>query len=522
VPSMPLPDGDQPWPPKHLAPVYSQIATWAAWYSGDPEALAAIYGGSQGYDSTGFFASERGGWRGAVGRAIERWFWGTRLSQGEQRTKLHLPAASDIASTSADLLFSEAPTLTVEDKATQARLAELAGDGMQAALLEAAEIAAGLGSVYLRTVWDTEARPDGPWLTGVHPDAVVPEWSWGELAAATLWRVLRDDGRTVVRHLERHNPGRITHGVYEGTPEKLGRPAPLTEYPETASIDGLSDGNVVETGVPKLLIEYVPNIKPNRLWRNVPTAAPFGRADIAGTEPLMDALDEAWTSWMRDLRLAKARLVVPRAYLQSNGPGRGAGFDVDKELYEALDMLPGDDTGAQITLVQFAIRVEEHAKTVEALWSSIVRACGYSVQTFGELGDAGAGVTATEIRARQRRSFMTAGKKVRYWRPRLASSIETLLMVDAAVFGSRITPVRPQVEFGDSIAEDPRTTAETLSLLETARAISTEMKVRAQHPDWEGPEVAAEVARIKAEQAMSELTDPATFRGNPPADPAEE
>jgi len=44
---MPLPaGGNEPWPPKHLDPVYGRSATWAAWYSGGPEQLSAIYGGA--------------------------------------------------------------------------------------------------------------------------------------------------------------------------------------------------------------------------------------------------------------------------------------------------------------------------------------------------------------------------------------------------------------------------------------------------------------------------------------------
>ena len=141
---MPLPaGGNEPWPPKYLDPVYSRIATWAAWYSGDPEQLSAIYGGTRAYDSTGYFASEGGRWKARAKRAVARWFWGTSLAEGEQRTELHLPVAGDVASTSADLLFSEPPKLTVKDKATQERWVELADDGTQAALLECAEIAPG-------------------------------------------------------------------------------------------------------------------------------------------------------------------------------------------------------------------------------------------------------------------------------------------------------------------------------------------------------------------------------------------
>lgn len=510
---MPLPDGGKTaWPPKHLDPVYAKIGTWAAWYGGSPDELSAVYGGSTNEDTTGFFASERGGFRGRIRRALERWFWGSQLPRGEQRTKLHVPIASDIASTSADLLFSEPPTLTVEDTTTQDRLAELIDDGVHANLLEAAEIAAGLGGVYLRVVWDRDLQ-DHPWLAAVHPDSAVPEWTWGKLAAVTFWRVLLDDGNTVVRHLERHEPGVVLHGVYEGTHDELGNPRPLTDYAETAGLAEAIDegGDRIVTGIDRLTAVYVPNIRPNRCWRNLPAAASLGRADFAGTEPLMDALDETWSSWMRDLRLAKARIIVPGVYLQANGPGQGATFDLDREVYEAVNVLPGQGE-MQISAQQFAIRVEEHDRTAQALTTNVVRGSGYSEQTFG-LADAVA-ATATEVVARERRSMITRDKKTRYWRPALQEIVETLLMIDATVFSSGATPQRPEIEFGDSVSEDPKAVAETLALLEQARAVSIEYKVRMLHPDWPEPDVTAEVERIKDETGAGPMPDPGTFRGD--------
>lgn len=513
---MALPTGGKtPWPPKHLDPIYNKIGTWSAWYSGEPEQLAAVYGGQASYDNTGFFASQTGGFKARVRNAVQRWFWGTRQPVGEQRTKLHIPLAGDIASTSADLLFSEPPTLTVDKTATQDRLDELVDDGTHANLLEAAEIAAGLGGVYLRVVWDRNIS-DRPWLSAVHPDAAVPEWTWGRLSAVTFWRVLAEDGNVVVRHLERHEPGMILHGVYKGTTDELGTLQPLTEYAETA---GIADS--VPTGLKdRLTAVYVPNMRPNRCWRNTPAAASLGRADIAGTEPMMDALDETWTSWMRDLRLAKARLVVPSVYLQTNGPGQGARFDAEREVYEQLNVLPGSDGALKVEQVQFAIRVDEHERTALALTTDIVRAAGYAAQTFGMQGDVG--ITATEVTARERKSFITRDKKIRYWRPALQEIFETLMMVDALSFGSGITPERPAIEFGDSVSEDPGAVAQTMQLLDAARAMSTETKVRTLHPDWEDAEVDEEVARIKDENAMGPLQDPGTFTGQPDDKPPQD
>lgn len=511
---MALPEPNTAWPPKRLDPVYGRIATWAAWYGGDPADLAAIYGGSAGSDpsGTGFFASERGGFRAAVKRAVDRWFWGSTPPAGEQRTKLHVPLAGDIATTSADLLFSEPPTVTAEDTATQGVLDELVDDRMHANLLEAAEIAAALGGVYLRIMWN-RAVSRTPWIAAVHPDAAVPEFIGGRLAAVTFWCVLAEDGQRVVRHLERHEPGAILHGVYDGDRDSLGRLVPLTEYAETRALSkGLADGNRVDTAAPNRLTAcYIPNMRPARCWRNIPAGAYQGRADIQGAEPLLDALDETWSSWMRDLRLGKGRVITARAYLENNGPGKGASFDPEREIYEALDMLPGQ--GPPITIAQFAIRVDEHDRTATAIAENVIRAAGYSQQSFGMTGDVA--MTATEVTARERRSFITRGKKTRYWRPELAELLETLLVVLAGLFEVSVTPEKPEVEFGDSVQDDPESTARTLQLLEQARAASTEVKVRMLHPEWDDPAVAEEVQRIQDENGTAVPAADA-FGGGPP------
>ncbi|WP_369778844.1 phage portal protein [Streptomyces sp. R33] len=515
---MALPSGG-PWPPAELDAVRDKTAVWDAWYCGDPDVLSSIYGGQVGTDpgGTGFYASERGGLRGRVGRAVSRWFWGSSTPPGERRSKLHVPLASDIATTGSALLFSEPPTVSSEDKATNDRLDDLVDDGLHGTLLEAAELACALGGVYLRTVWDRTLYP-APWLD-VHPAShAVPEWQWGRLAAVTFWRILEADGDHVVRHLERHEPGFILHGLYQGTRDELGVRIPLTDQPATAGLAAVlgPDGDAIPTGIKQLTATYVPNMRPNRIWRGIPAAAHLGRPDIAGAEPLLDALDEVYSSWMRDVHLGKARIIVPRAYLESAGPGQGSTFDADRQIYSDLNLLPRSGDSAMITPVQFAIRVAEHRDTAQDLVEQILRTAGYSAQSFGEQGQTA--VTATEVVARERQSFTTRNRKIVYWRPALAEAIETLLAIDKAVFGSTVTPQRPEIEFGDSVSEDPQTIATTVELLRRGEAASTETLVRMQHPDWEDAQITAEADKILAESGRM-LSDPVATGAEGPGAP---
>lgn len=521
---MPLPSGGV-WPPPTLATVQNKLAEWSAWYSGDPEALSAVYGGQRTRDTTGLFAPERGGWRAAVGRTLERWFWGTRPTSPQPRTKLHVPLASDIAVTSANLLFGEMVSITSQDTGTQQRLDELVdASGLHSTLLEAAELCAALGGVYLRVCWDADLAPH-PWLSPVHADAAVPEWRMGRLVAVTFWRIVAESDRTVLRHLERHEPGLIEHGLYEGDHNELGRRIPLTEHEATAHLAGVVNAqSAIETRVPLLTAAYVPNMRPNRIWRSVPAAACLGRSDLQGIEPMLDGLDEVYSSWRRDIRLAKARLIVPRAYLHTHGRGNGASFDLEQELYEPLDIL-GDGTRMEISAQQFAIRVEEHQRSAADWMEQAVRGAGYSVQSFGQTGDTA--MTATEVVARERRSYATRGRKIGYWRQGLGDALAALLAIDNVVFGTGVVPSRPRIEWPDGVATDPKALAETLNMLRQAEAASTETLVRMFHPDWDDVAVAEEVERITKERGTA-VPDPFTLtpgdesEGEGPAEDGEE
>lgn len=508
---MPLPEGgNQPWPPPQFTEISHQMNVHATWWSGDPEQLAALYGETHWGDRPRNRPSQ---YRGGVIGSIARWFWGAPVPPGERRAKLHVPIASDIATASADLLFGEPPALKVDGKGAekaQERLDELADDGMlTAVLLEAAEVQAPLGGVYLVTTWDDQVA-DYPWLRAVHADCVIPEFRWGRLMAATLWREVERDGQTVWRHLERHEIGSIQHGLYKGTEDNLGSKVGLKDHASTADLD-----DTVEGVKDRLTIDYIPNMRPSRDDRGGEYTA-LGRSDYTpGALSMMDGLDECWSSWMRDLDLGKGRIIVPETYLQSNGPGQGAMFDSERRVYSGLNILDRGDGSPSITASQFEIRVDEHSRTAQELVTNIVRSCGYAEQTFGIASD-GSAMTATEVEARERRSYLTRTKKTRYWEAGLRSATTTLILVDEAKFsGPGIGDARIKVEFGKTIQDDLQVVAQTLQLLTAAEAASTETKVRLAHPDWDQDLIDEEVEKIRGDAA-------AAGGGAPPAgmDPA--
>ncbi|MHC3450774.1 hypothetical protein [Streptomyces prasinus] len=483
---------------------------WRAWYAGDPNHLAAVYGGVAAYTRNSvareFFQVDQ---RRATNSEL-RMFWGQDPSPGQQAAKLHVPIASDIAETSANLLWADVPQVTVDldsvtdkgtAKSTQAQIGRYLDDRGHAKMREAAELAAGLSNVYLRVVWDKTLRPR-PWTDVLQPESVVPTWRWGALAEAIVWRELAplQDGGEVWRLLEHHTPGTIEYGLYKGRVGVLGELMGLADHPDTEYlVKRVNAKGQQATGIDRLLITHLPNVLPNRVWDGVPGTAPLGRSDYSGVEPVMDALDETWTSWMRDLRLGKAQILLPQSMLDSDGPGTGGTYDLDREVRVSLNMLDegGKDT---ITQVQFKIRVEEHELTAKALRRQILSSAGYSAQSFGEEGTVAQ--TATEVAARKEESLTTRGTKILYQRPALLEHLTVMMMVDVRHCGAK--GVDPAAELTASwpqaVQPDPEATARTLQFLDSAGAISTYMKVKMRSPELDDTEVWAEVQRIREDK----------------------
>ncbi|MFI9598923.1 hypothetical protein ACIHCX_03410 [Streptomyces sp. NPDC052043] len=513
---------------------------WQAWYSGNTDHLAAVYGGPANYRSNAvarqFFEVDQ---RRAAGGEELRMFWGQPAAPGQQAAKLHIPLGGDIAEMSANLLWTDVPTVTVDadsvsDKAlaksTTDQIKRYLDDRGHAKMREASEMTAGLSNVYLRVVWDRALRPR-PWTDVIAAEAVVPTWRWGELAEAIVWRELLPlkDENKVWRLLEFHTPGAIEYGLYEGTVDTLGMRMDLADHPDTEYLVKRTDSQGRQsTGIDRLLITHLPNMLPNRQWDGIPDTAPLGRSDFAGIEPMMDALDETWTSWMRDLRLGKSRIMLPQSMLDTDGPGTGGSFNLDKELIVGLNMLDEGSKDA-ITEVQFTIRVDEHERTSKALRNQILSSAGYSGQSYGDEGSVA--VTATEVAARKELSLSTRGLKILYQRPALLQHLTTMLMVDVRHCGAK--GVDPAAELTASwpqaVQPDQEATARTLQLLDSAGAISTYMKVKLRSPELDEADVLAEVHRIIAEKdgATVPAGDPYNTgedpnAGDEPADPAPE
>ena len=468
-------------------------------------------------------------------------FWSKDPDDGLVR--MHLPVAGVMAQTSADLLFSDFPDVSipeaepyVEDgnkKEGEARAIEaferlrdiIAQSDLHSILLEASETCSAMGGVFLKVVWDADLA-DYPIVEVCQADNAIPEFKYGILTAVTFWKVIKPE--EIVRHdqlfgenkvyrlLERHEKGVIYNALYCGTSSEIGEPIPFEACPQYANLD-----YIIQTQCDRLLVEYIPNIKPNRLVRG----SALGQSDLAGLSQIFDAIDETYSSLMRDIRLARARLLVPETmldFVEDEGGQKTAKFDNDKAVYAyGAGILDAMDGKAQISANQFAIRVEEHINTILDLIERAITYAGYSPQTFGLKIEGGESGTALNIR--ERKTYITRQRKWKYWESSSESVFQLLLFVDNVHLGNG-TPYdyRPSLQMNDNVSRDPSSIADIIQKLSSAQALSVDTKVRMLHPDWEEDQVEAEVELISKEcgigmdMAGSDMIDDELDASRPP------
>lgn len=544
---MSLPDNKTAWPPAEHADRYHRLAKFDAWYSGDRARLERVYGGATGASTTGGPGTTINPQGSRVTRAIRAGvsaFWGNPPAQGETDARRHLPTAKDITVISSELLFSDPPTITVDGPVWeedgpvvsttpdgQQVRAYMAGDPkpetvkaqerldylLEAARFEslclaAAETQSAFGSVALRIAWDKTTIPDRPTITRVDADAAFPSYTWGMLEGVTFWRVVRNDGTGVWRHLELHKGGRIYHGLYQGEADNLGDQRPLTEHVSTRDIVVDEDGAVVgfqvdavEGSTPRTAVS-VPNMLPDPLDRR----GNVGASDYTeAVLDLLDAGDKVWSDMMLSVDDAKSRIIIAKSLLQSNGPGQGLSLNLNQRIFTQVNLAPNEKEGGGVPMekVQFDMRLDEYWSGIERIYTRTIQAAGYNPQTMGAEGNA-TPTTATEYNGNSKRSMSTRDKKIRYWVDALESLLTGLLVVDAREFASGITPMPVRVQFPEAVQPSMDDLLVGAAIMRREKLATLKTILEYIHPDWDARAIAEEVEAI---EASSQVIDPLTF-----------
>jgi hypothetical protein len=227
-------------------------------------------------------------------------------------------------------------------------------------------------------------------------------------------------------------------------------------------------------------------------------------SDYQSCVSLLDALDAAYTAWWRDIEDGRSRLMIDESLLDGTKSKDGSPrFNTNDRAYVKLAMEAarvGEHGYKPIEQVQFDIRMEEHKASCLHLIEQIVDRAGYSPASFG-FGLEGRAESGTALRMRERKSMLTRNKKSRYWTARIKDLLWQVGEFDRLMGGRGGWDIN--VTLSDSIVPDELERAQTVQALAAAGAVSLERMVRIINPDWDDPQVQAEVEAIRSETGLA-------------------
>ncbi len=513
------------WPPPQLATVTARVDECRVWWEGDPDKLDKYYGGTGRTSPSG---QQNKGLRAAWDA-----FWGKAgtTANGETAPRMHAPIARDISKLSAVSLFAKPPRILRagdEPESIQALIDDKFNTPrFHSNLYTAGETSSALSGVFGRVVWDEDIQ-DGTWIEWVDPDHAIAEWHRGRLKAVTFFTELdTDDPRTIWRHMERYEKGRIVHELYKGTATNLGVRMSLNDHEATQDIpvelgdDGYS---YVDLGIDELAVDYVPNELPNPEWAKDPQLRNLGSSDISvDLIPIYHKIDRVYSSLMWDVDAGRAKVVVSRDLLQNAGPGAGLHLPAEQGLFTQVGTAIGKEGSAESLFQYFqpAIRVLEHDQVGEMLLREVLRRTGYSPVSFGMSDEVAQ--TATEATGKKEWTVLTTEGKARYFGAALQHLTTTALRIDAVKFpGMGADLSEPlDLDWPPFAKESDLSRAQTVQAWSTAGAASTRTMVRYLHQDWDEDQVDEEVDEIEKGSAVEAPifgSDAPPFGGQPAGD----
>jgi hypothetical protein len=323
--------------------------------------------------------------------------------------------------------------------------------------------------------------------------------------------VQEENSSVIWRLLEAHQPGQIRRVLYKGGPGNLGKRHELTSGPP--QFRELRPKSATGVNRPTLV-----------RWENVPG----GHSDLAGLEPLLDALDEAMSVGRVKMRASQPVTFlrqIPYGSLRSLGglpmhnliaiDDSAGGTLPEGEYLNRYNAAVSSPFPVEkfVETAQPGLEADQHRDYVEALREAIITEAGYSLASWG-LDREGRADSGTALRLRQSTTLRTRAIKEGM---AVAAIQEMCALALGMILGRpEVKPLMPEIELSDGMPRDGMQDAEELARLRQAGVISLEEAVRRLNPDWDEQKILEEVAKIEGASRRETEVPQAPPPGGPP------
>ena len=343
---------------------------------------------------------------------------------------------------------------------------------------------------------------DGAFKVSVDPDSDIPVVSFYEADRVDLIRTGRTvkelrfytsyrDGEKEYQLEETYGRGYVKYRLLD--PD--GRETEMTRLPETAMLKDVTFAGDFIMAVP--LIVFGSHKWPGR-----------GKALFDAKTDTLDALDEVISQWLDAVRMGRVKRYIPQDMVPRD-PDTGAlmeanPFDND---YIAIGSSAAEGAEAKIDVSQPQISYEAYVNSYSAFMDLALQ----GIMSPATLGiDLKKTDNAEAQREKEKITMHVRSKIVDALNIVIPQLVSCVLMVDDLIHGPSPGTYAPTVSFGEYASPDFDSTVDTVSRARQGGVMSLEQSVEELYGDtWTDEEKAEEVARLKAEQGILAVDEPA-------------
>ncbi len=314
----------------------------------------------------------------------------------------------------------------------------------------------------------------------------------------------------------------IRYELYELRADGTEKIVDLETIPEGAELKEYlnEDNEFVYKGLKRMLAFYKPNKTPSQEFMNTH----HGASDYEGALDSFDALDEAYSELIAELRLNKTIRYIPDSMIPT--------VEIDGRIMSVLDdefvtnyvRVAGDldqDSRNEIKIQQIPDKTLQHVEKFKIALNTAVNKAGLSLVALGVVGIESINSSAESQQERNKATLETRGSKIELWEPFAENIIETILEMNSwmqknlpvkqdafAKLDLNFDNLTVNVNFSDYILERRSEKIDVWGSAKSQKVASTYTAVKQiWQDDWTEEQILEEVNRIRFEEGMS-LDDP--------------
>ena len=290
---------------------------------------------------------------------------------------------------------------------------------------------------------------------------------------------------------ETYGFGYVRYKLYDDT----GKEMPMDALPETA--------HLIDFGIERDLMLAVPlRIMNSTRYKN------RGKALFDGKSDVLDGLDEVISQWIDAVRMGRIKRYIPDRLIPRD-PDTGQllpanPFDND---FIAIGDDMSEKAAQQVEISQPAISYEAYVSSYASFLDMVLQ----GVMSPSTLGiDLKKTENAESQREKEKVTLHVRNKIVDALNETLPELFRVILQCYDIMCGKTPGDYEPSVKFGEYASPDFSTTVDTVGKAKQYGIMSIETSVDQLYGDtWTQEEKDAEIERLKAEQGIQELEEPA-------------